>query len=79
MRATGLNLESEYAERETLLREIREIRERRRRELQFDVEDINRDYDRQVTHVRKAGRMSAATLAWVAAAFFAWTAALACL
>lgn len=83
MRIQSLSLDTVFAEREALLREISEIRERRRREFQLDVEGIDREYDRQVERVRNVAAIRDATMAWLVAAFyvtfFAWTAAVACL
>jgi hypothetical protein len=44
------------AESEKLLREIRELRDRRRRQLTDDLAEIDRAYEQQLGQVHRAGR-----------------------
>ena len=55
------------AESEKLLREIRELRSRRQRQLDDDLAEIDRAYEQQLGHMHRAGRREqiVGACAWV--------------
>jgi hypothetical protein len=59
-----------------LLREIRELRDRQKRQLDFDLAEIDRAYEQQLGRVRQATRRGQVLNACVWAATIAFAAAI---